>query len=109
MRSGSDVANIKSHATRNGNGWLLNGEKTFITGGMRSKWFVIAARTGGTGLGGVSLLSDGLYVAKHDGDTLHLLQIVFRMAEGGAMTFCTCIFICSTCLGSLFAFVCLPR
>lgn len=31
---------------------------------------------------GVSLLKGGLYVAKHEGDTYHLLEIVFRMADG---------------------------
>ena len=34
---------------------MLNGEKTFITGGMRSDYFVVAARTGGEGLAGISL------------------------------------------------------
>lgn len=33
-------------------------------------------------LGGVALAKGGLYIAKHEGDTLHLLQIVFRMADG---------------------------
>ncbi len=33
-------------------------------------------------LGGVALAKGGLYIAKHEGDTLHLLQIVFRMASG---------------------------
>ncbi|MCG6904095.1 MAG: hypothetical protein LJE68_15580 [Rhodobacter sp.] len=33
-------------------------------------------------LGGVSLVKGGFYIAKHEGDTLHLLQIVFRMADG---------------------------
>ena len=33
-------------------------------------------------LGGVAVLKGGLYIAKHEGDTLHLLQIVFRMADG---------------------------
>ncbi len=33
-------------------------------------------------LGGVSVLKGGLFIAKHEGDTLHLMQIVFRMAEG---------------------------
>ena len=33
-------------------------------------------------LGGVSALKGGFYIAKHEGDTLHLLQIVFRMADG---------------------------
>lgn len=33
-------------------------------------------------LGGTALLQGGLYVGKHEGDTLHLLEIVFRMADG---------------------------
>lgn len=33
-------------------------------------------------MGGAALLKGGLYVGKHEGDTLHLMQIVFRMAEG---------------------------
>lgn len=52
---GSDVANMRTTATRSGNGWVLNGEKCFITGGMASKWFVVGARTGDAGLGGISL------------------------------------------------------
>lgn len=33
-------------------------------------------------LGGAALAKGGLFIAKHEGDTLHLLQIVFRMADG---------------------------
>ncbi|WP_172292537.1 hypothetical protein [Pseudoruegeria sp. HB172150] len=33
-------------------------------------------------LGTVTLAKGGFYIAKHEGDTLHLLQIVFRMASG---------------------------
>jgi hypothetical protein len=33
-------------------------------------------------LGGTALLKGGLYVGKHEGDTLHLIEIVFRMAQG---------------------------
>ncbi len=33
-------------------------------------------------MGGVTILKGGLYVGKHEGDTLHLMQIVFRMADG---------------------------
>lgn len=33
-------------------------------------------------MGGVSVLMGGLYIGKHEGDTLHLMQIVFRMADG---------------------------
>ena len=31
---------------------------------------------------GAALLKGGLYLGKHEGDTFHLLQIVFRMADG---------------------------
>ena len=33
-------------------------------------------------LGGVALAKGGIYIGKHEGDTLHLLQIVLRMANG---------------------------
>jgi acyl-CoA dehydrogenase len=52
---GSDVANLKTMAKRDGNHFLINGSKTFITGGMESDFFVIGARTGGPGLTGISL------------------------------------------------------
>lgn len=52
---GSDVANLKTTARKDGNHYVLNGAKTFITGGMHSDFFVVGARTGGPGLGGVSL------------------------------------------------------
>ena len=52
---GSDVANMKSKAHREGGHWVLNGSKTFITGGMFSDYFVVGARTGEAGMAGISL------------------------------------------------------
>ncbi len=52
---GSDVAGLRTTAVRKGNSWVLNGEKTFITSGMRADWFTVAARTGGPGRGGISV------------------------------------------------------
>ena len=52
---GSDVARLKTTAKRDGNHFVLNGSKTFITGGMDSDYFVVGARTGGPGLTGISL------------------------------------------------------
>ena len=52
---GSDVAQMKTLAHRDGDEWVLNGSKTFITGGMQASYFVIGARTGKEGLGGISL------------------------------------------------------
>lgn len=53
---GSDVANLKTRATRDGDHYVVNGSKTFITSGMRADFITTAVRTGGPGMGGVSLL-----------------------------------------------------
>ncbi len=52
---GSDVANLRTRAVRDKGDYVLQGAKTFITGGMRSDYFVVAARTGADGLSGISL------------------------------------------------------
>ncbi len=53
---GSDVANLKTRAERDGDHYVVNGSKTFITSGMRADLLTVAVRTGGPGMGGVSLL-----------------------------------------------------
>jgi acyl-CoA dehydrogenase len=54
--AGSDVANLKTTARREGNHYIVNGTKTFITSGMRADWYTVAVRTGGAGKSGISLL-----------------------------------------------------
>jgi acyl-CoA dehydrogenase len=53
---GSDVANLKTTAIRDGDHYVVNGSKCYITGGMRADYLTTAVRTGGPGAGGVSLL-----------------------------------------------------
>ncbi|ODU56908.1 MAG: acyl-CoA dehydrogenase [Comamonadaceae bacterium SCN 68-20] len=53
---GSDVANLRTSARRDGYHFVVNGSKTFITSGMRADFYTVAVRTGGAGPGGVSLL-----------------------------------------------------
>jgi acyl-CoA dehydrogenase len=56
---GSDVAALRTTARRAGDDYLVNGEKVFITSGMRADWITMAVRTGdpGTrGAGGISML-----------------------------------------------------
>ncbi len=53
---GSDVASLKTSARREGDDYVVNGEKTFITSGMRADYYTVAVRTGGPGKAGVSLL-----------------------------------------------------
>lgn len=55
---GSDVAALKTTAVRDGDHYLVNGEKTFITSGCRADWLTVAVRTDpqNKGPGGLSLL-----------------------------------------------------
>jgi len=43
--AGSDVAGIATRAVRDGDGWVLNGSKTFITNGSIADFIVVAAKT----------------------------------------------------------------
>ena len=54
---GSDVAAIRTTARLEGGEWVLNGEKVFITSGLRADWITVAVRTGGPGPSGLSLIA----------------------------------------------------
>ena len=54
--SGSDVAAIRTRAERDGDHYVVNGSKMFITSGVRADFVTAAVRTGGPGYPGVSLL-----------------------------------------------------
>lgn len=43
--AGSDVASIATTAKKDGNKWILNGNKIFITNGCRADFFTVVART----------------------------------------------------------------
>jgi acyl-CoA dehydrogenase len=55
---GSDVAALRTTAVRDGDHYVVNGEKTFITSGMRADFLTVAVRTDPTATGarGISLL-----------------------------------------------------
>jgi acyl-CoA dehydrogenase len=54
---GSDVAALRTTARRDGDHYVVSGEKTFITSGMRADWITLAVRTGeGRGAGDISML-----------------------------------------------------
>ncbi len=54
--AGSDVANLRTRAVRQGDYYIVNGSKTFITSGCRADILTTAVRTGGEGHTGISLL-----------------------------------------------------
>lgn len=53
---GSDVAGIRTTARRDGDHYVVNGAKTFITSAVRGDFVTTAVRTGGEGHAGLSLL-----------------------------------------------------
>lgn len=54
--AGSDVANIRTTAVRDGDDYVINGAKTYITNGTRADFITLAVRTGADGFGGISLM-----------------------------------------------------
>ncbi len=53
---GSDVANLRTRAVRDGDEVVITGAKTYITSATRADHVVLAARTGEAGAAGVSLI-----------------------------------------------------
>jgi len=53
---GSDVASLKTRAVRDGDHYVIDGRKTFITSGVRGDVFTVAVRTGGEAHAGISMI-----------------------------------------------------
>lgn len=53
---GSDVASLRTTARRDGDHFVVNGAKTYITSGVRADFVTTAVRTDGPGAHGISLL-----------------------------------------------------
>ncbi len=69
--AGSDPGSMRTTAERNAKGWLLRGQKQWITSGEHAGVMVVWARTGGTGTKGISAFlvegkTPGLKVGKHE-------------------------------------------
>lgn len=54
--TGSDVASISTRAVRDGDHWVINGAKTFITSSVRGDFVTTAVRTGEAGAHGISMI-----------------------------------------------------
>ncbi|WP_019010546.1 acyl-CoA dehydrogenase [Deinococcus aquatilis] len=59
--AGSDAASLRLKAEADGDGWILNGSKAWITSGGQAHTYLVMARTGGAGARGVSC-----FVVPHD-------------------------------------------
>jgi acyl-CoA dehydrogenase len=54
--TGSDLQSVRTSARRQGNSYVINGQKTFITNGQTADLIIVVARTGGPGAKGLSLI-----------------------------------------------------
>jgi alkylation response protein AidB-like acyl-CoA dehydrogenase len=79
--SGSDAASLKTSARRNGNGYLLNGTKVFITNVGHAGLYVVFARTGEEKAAGVSA-----FVVPSDASGLRVGQVFKKMGLHGSPT-----------------------
>jgi alkylation response protein AidB-like acyl-CoA dehydrogenase len=69
--AGSDPGGMRTTAERTDKGWVLRGEKMWITSGSYAGVFVVWARTGGPGTAGISAFlveggTPGLIAGKHE-------------------------------------------
>jgi citronellyl-CoA dehydrogenase len=55
--AGSDVASLKTTARRDGDDYVINGSKMWITNGTRADFITLAVRTGEAGYSGISLVT----------------------------------------------------
>jgi acyl-CoA dehydrogenase len=54
--TGSDLQSVRTTARRRGDGYVINGQKTFITNGQTADLIIVVARTGEAGAKGMSLI-----------------------------------------------------
>jgi alkylation response protein AidB-like acyl-CoA dehydrogenase len=96
--AGSDLAGLKTTATRDGDGWVINGSKTFITNGTSADLVVISARTSAGRSGkGITLFAlesaaPGFHrgrklekIGQHEADTAELFFDDVRVPAGSVL------------------------
>ena len=88
--AGSDVAGIRTRATRDGDEWVINGTKTWITNSLQADWLCLLARTSDEGgYGGMSQIlvptdTPGFSVAKIPD------KLGMRASDTGTLSFDDC-------------------
>ena len=88
--AGSDVAGVRTHAERDGDEWVINGSKMYITNSLQADWLCVLARTsdegGYRGMSQIIVPTDtpGFEVAKK------LDKLGMRASDAGLLSFSDC-------------------
>ena len=87
--AGSDVASISTRARRDGDDYVISGQKTYITNGPRADFVTLAVRTGDEGPRGISLVvfptdTEGFHVGRR------LDKLGARASDTGELFFDEC-------------------
>jgi len=53
--AGSDVSGVRTRAVQDGDHWVINGSKIYITNGVRADWYLVVTRTSDDPWGGLTL------------------------------------------------------
>ncbi|MDE0131203.1 MAG: acyl-CoA dehydrogenase family protein [bacterium] len=85
--AGSDVAAIKTRAVRDGDHWIINGSKMYITNGLQADWLCLLARTSDEG--GYAGMSQTVVPTDADGFEVSrkLDKLGMRASDTGLLTF----------------------
>ena len=88
--AGSDVAAIRTRAVRDGDEWVINGSKTWITNSLQADWLCLLARTSDEG--GYSGMSQILFPTDTDGFSARKIpdKLGMRASDTGTLTFDDC-------------------
>lgn len=85
--AGSDVAAVRTRAERDGDDWIINGSKMYITNSLQADWLCVLARTSGEGgYGGMSQIivptdTEGFEVSRK------LDKLGMKASDTGLLTF----------------------
>ncbi|KAJ3410285.1 hypothetical protein HDV05_003967 [Chytridiales sp. JEL 0842] len=84
--AGSDVAGLQATAVESADGkhYIINGEKKWITNGMWADFFVVAARTGGKGMTGITL-----FLVERSGGGVSTRKLLTQGGTGSGTSFVT--------------------
>jgi alkylation response protein AidB-like acyl-CoA dehydrogenase len=77
-QGGSNLFGLKTRAERDGQGWVLNGQKRYISNAGRSDWYTVLSKTGGK--------SFGLFVVHKDDPGIAIGQKETKLGIKGSPT-----------------------